>query len=245
MGIPSQNSLIREDSQDSIDDAEKGLYDSSVELTAPPPFAYIEQKRTTELDIDPRVLPTSPVHEGITPFSSVPELSLSWPPGHRATQATDVAKLETKVKKTEPKKRKISRWILFDLWFNTYRKFFTFVTVLNGVGIIMAALGKFPYAEDHLGALVLGNLLTAILMRNELWMRFLYMVAIYGLRGVGCSSSLAQNMAADKTCDLVGTLADQASSHICSAARRRYSFGMRAFRCGVRNYPDLADLECG
>jgi hypothetical protein len=49
----------------------------------------------------------------------------------------------------------------------------------------MAALGRFPYAVKHLGALVLGNLLMAILMRNELFGRFLYIVAIYGLRSVG------------------------------------------------------------
>jgi hypothetical protein len=83
-----------------------------------------------------------------------------------------------------PPNSKISRWILFQLWFNTYRKFFTFVTLLNLTGIILAARGRFKYAEDHLGALVLGNLLTAILMRNELWMRFLYLIAIYGLRSV-------------------------------------------------------------
>lgn len=67
------------------------------------------------------------------------------------------------------------------------RKFFTFVTLLNLVGIILTAVGKFRYAENHMGALVLGNLLMAILMRNELWMRFLYLLAIYGLRGVGSS----------------------------------------------------------
>jgi hypothetical protein len=52
----------------------------------------------------------------------------------------------------------------------------------------MAALGHFKYAENHTGALVLGNLLLAIMMRNELWMRFLYLVAIYGLRSVRTSS---------------------------------------------------------
>jgi hypothetical protein len=53
----------------------------------------------------------------------------------------------------------------------------------------MAALNRFPYAEKHLGALVLGNLLCAILMRNELFLRFLYLIAIHGLRGVGQLSS--------------------------------------------------------
>lgn len=167
-------------SHDSLDDAEKGIYDNTQELTAPPPFVYMGPKRAIRIDTK-LVSPASPVHEGITPFSSVPELSLSWPAGCRATDASE---LKTTIKKPAPKKPKISRWILFDLWFNTYRKFFTFVTLLNLAGIIMAALGRFPYAENHLGALVLGNLLTAILMRNELWMRFLYMVFIYGLRSV-------------------------------------------------------------
>ncbi|KAH7336722.1 hypothetical protein BKA65DRAFT_479597 [Rhexocercosporidium sp. MPI-PUGE-AT-0058] len=82
---------------------------------------------------------------------------------------------------TNPRPR-VSRWILFQLWFNPYRKFFTFVMLLNMTGIIMAAVGRFRYADHHLGALVLGNLLLAVLMRNELFLRFLYTIAIYGLR---------------------------------------------------------------
>jgi hypothetical protein len=177
-------------SQDTLDDAEKGMYDSTVELdvsTPPIPFVYLNgQKRVDNLEIDTQLIPTSPVHQGITPVSSVPELSLSWPAG-QPKRPTDADTLDTTVAKKPPptkKAPKISRWLLFNLWFNTYRKFFTFVTLFNLTGIIMAALGRFPYAETHLGALVLGNLLLAILMRNELWMRFLYLVAIYGLRSV-------------------------------------------------------------
>ncbi|KAF2794075.1 hypothetical protein K505DRAFT_242991 [Melanomma pulvis-pyrius CBS 109.77] len=178
MILSPKTHLAGDRSQDSsFDDAEKGMYDSTRELIAPPPFVYRDQQRA--IRFDNQLSPVSPVHEGITPFSSVPELSLSWPGGWRTT---DAHVLETTVKKPAPTKPKISRWILFDLWFNTYRKFFTFVTLLNLTGIIMAALGRFPYAENHLGALVLGNLLCAILMRNELWMRFLYIIAIYGLR---------------------------------------------------------------
>jgi hypothetical protein len=57
------------------------------------------------------------------------------------------------------------------------RKFFTLVIILNGVGIILAAVGKFEYATNHSGALVLGNLLCAVMMRNELFLRFLYLIA--------------------------------------------------------------------
>ena len=148
-------------------DVEKGL----------PPFANEDQK--AQIRVDTHLSPISPIYEGITPSSSVPVLSLS--AGGQVTKAPapDPAA-----------KKRPSRWILFQLWFNTYKKFFTFVTLLNLAGIIMAALGRFRYAENHLGALVLGNLLCAILMRNELFLRLLYMIAIYGLRSVRISSNI-------------------------------------------------------
>jgi hypothetical protein len=179
MASSPQSHLTRGSSHDSIDDAEKGLYDSSQLSVVPPPFVYMHQKR--DIHVETQLCPLSPIHEGITPLSSVPELTLQRPAGWKAIDANV---LEATVKKPPPPKPKISRWILLDLWFNTYRKFFTFVTLLNLTGIIMASLNRFQYAEDHLGALVLGNLLCAILFRNELFMRFLYLVCIYGLRGV-------------------------------------------------------------
>lgn len=78
------------------------------------------------------------------------------------------------VKKKPPPKRRVSRWTQFKLWFNTYRKFFTLVMTLNLVGILLAALNVWAYARKYTGALVLGNLFTAILIRNELFGRFLY-----------------------------------------------------------------------
>lgn len=141
--------------------------------------------------------------DGITLFSphSTPELALAWPPGWTKETAGDVPdgrrgkllskrpfaaateKDPKKGTKTSPKLQpKVGRWVRFRLWFNTYRGFFIFVTLLNLVGIVLAATGHFAYADNHLGALVLGNLLCAILMRNELFLRFLYIVSIYGLR---------------------------------------------------------------
>ncbi|KAF7448926.1 hypothetical protein A1F99_059750 [Pyrenophora tritici-repentis] len=157
----------------SLDAAEKGIYDSSVDLPAPG-FVYLEQKGSL-------VPAASPVHQGITPCTSVSELSLALPVVHKPA---DTAKLPNSVEKpiaAKPKKPEYSRWLLFDLWFNTYRKFFVVVVSLNLTGIILAGLNRFPYAENHLGALVLGNMLTAVLVRNELWMRLMYLLAIYGL----------------------------------------------------------------
>ncbi|KAI9508486.1 hypothetical protein F5148DRAFT_1275717 [Russula earlei] len=78
-------------------------------------------------------------------------------------------------KKPHAKKKKVSKWTLWTLWFNTYRKLFTFVVTLNFVGIILAASGHFPYAETWTSAMALGNLNFAVLMRNELFGRFLYL----------------------------------------------------------------------
>lgn len=163
------------------DDAEKGLYDNTHSLPVLPSPTHTDKK--TPLHIETWLSsPTSPIHEGLTPFSSVTPLSLSWPAGWKPKELLlDLAEEPKKPTKPKPK---TSRWILFKLWFNPYRMFFTFVTLLNLAGIILAALGRFPYADDHLGALVLGNLLTAVLFRNELFLRILYTVAIYSLRNV-------------------------------------------------------------
>ena len=48
--------------------------------------------------------------------------------------------------------------------------------ILNFIGILLAALNIWKYARHYTGALVLGNLLAAILVRNELFGRFLYLL---------------------------------------------------------------------
>jgi hypothetical protein len=172
-------------SHDSVDDAEKGIYDNSAERQVPLGFTCISQESANRTNT--QLSPLSPVRSGITPNPSIPDLSLLWPAAKPALrrESINATALKTELpKKPAPPKAKIPRWVLADLWFNTYRKFFTLIILLNLTGIILTALGHFPYADNHLGALVLGNLLAAILFRNELWMRFLYMVAIYGLRGV-------------------------------------------------------------
>ena len=57
---------------------------------------------------------------------------------------------------------------------HVFSQFFTLVVTLNLVGIALAATEQFPYANNHTGALLLGNLLCAVMMRNELFMRILY-----------------------------------------------------------------------
>lgn len=176
-GTPSEGSRSRD-----FDDAEKGQYDNSMFQLASPAKVHVVHKEVVE-DGGLLSAAVSPIHEGITPSSSQPMLSFPYP-----TKSTESSKpIASEKKKVTPpakKKNNTSRIILFALWFNTYRKFFTFIAILNLTGMILAGVGKFHYAENHLGALVLGNLLFAVLMRNELLLRVLYMVAIYGLRSV-------------------------------------------------------------
>ena len=217
------------------DDAEKGLspYTSTQTLPVsplPPAHLHLNTALSAET-LSPSS--ASPIHEGITPFSTTPLISLSWPPGCKALPlAADIPpEAKTDKKPAAKPKPKVSRWILANLWFNTYRKFFTFVTLLNLVGIILAAVGRFPYAENHLGALVLGNLLCAVLMRNELFLRFLYIISIYGLRSV---SRISQAMSGVPFANdgivtsTVGSHQHQAWRYLDPTACRRYPFRVRA-----------------
>jgi hypothetical protein len=72
--------------------------------------------------------------------------------------------------------KKVSRWVQTQLWFNTYRKFYFTVCIFNGVGILLAISNVWEYPRKYTGAFILGNLVTAILMRNELFGRILYLV---------------------------------------------------------------------
>jgi hypothetical protein len=91
-------------------------------------------------------------------------------------------------------KHSVSRWIRFQLWYNTYRlascvylmlgfvnnafverKFFTFVLGLNVIGVLLAASDKWSYARHYAGTLALGNIQFAILVRNEFFGRCLYL----------------------------------------------------------------------
>jgi hypothetical protein len=164
-------------SSSQLDDAEKGILDNSNQLPIIPPTALTREALSLPLT---KATP-SPTQGVLTPH---------------LTSATTLAQEEkpqpaTSEKPSSPPRppaRNTRKRTKFALWFNPYRQFFTFCVTLNGIGIVLAAVDKFPYARNHLGALILGNLLMAILVRNELFGRFLYLIAIYGLRRVSSLS---------------------------------------------------------
>ncbi|KAF9050714.1 hypothetical protein BDZ89DRAFT_1098750 [Hymenopellis radicata] len=115
--------------------------------------------------------------------------------------------------KPKPAKKKVSRWTLWTLWFNTYRKFFIFTFGLNMIGLVLAATGHFPYAVKFSGAMVVGNLNFAILMRNEIFGRILYGIVNFCFAKwaplwwrLGCTSVLQHLGGIHSGCALSGCL---------------------------------------
>ncbi|KAF5251095.1 hypothetical protein FANTH_3857 [Fusarium anthophilum] len=123
--------------------------------------------------------------KGLCDRSSLPTLP---PPVHVASEPTATEQRSKKIPslnaKPIPIKKPVSPWISFHLWFNTYRKLFVLCTSLNLAAMISAGLGHFSYAVNNSGAMVLGNLLFAVLVRNELFIRLLYTLTICTLRNV-------------------------------------------------------------
>lgn len=53
-----------------------------------------------------------------------------------------------------------------------------FTFTLNMVGIVLACLHKFPYAEQHGAAMALGNIVAAVACRNELFLRCVFWIVV-------------------------------------------------------------------
>ncbi|KAF8448029.1 hypothetical protein L210DRAFT_958150 [Boletus edulis BED1] len=130
-------------------DAEKG----TLEVRSPQLAANPDLTKSEKMPVDLDVFP-------------VQSLKKDAPP-------SNVAKPPAQPPKSQ--KIKISNWVHFIVWFNAYRRFFTFIIIVNFTGLGFAAAGLWPYALKYPGALVVGNLNFAILMRNEIFGRLLYL----------------------------------------------------------------------
>ncbi|TFK51097.1 hypothetical protein OE88DRAFT_1681056 [Heliocybe sulcata] len=113
-------------------------------------------------------------------------LSLTYVDLNNSKPTTDiVTKVEVTASAPAPAPKKLApgkatwkranRWTRFLLWYNTYRKFFTVVVTFNLIGILLAGLDVWHYPRKSTGSVALGNLWVAILVRNELFGRFLYL----------------------------------------------------------------------
>lgn len=119
------------------------------------------------------------------------------------------------------------------------RKFFTFVVTLNGVGLFLAAMNIWTYPRRYTGAFVLGNLIFAILMRNELFGRLLYLLVNTCFAKVRIHPTPKSHWKAltEETL-VVAAVVVPVRVYVCAPASRRYPLRM----CNLRLC--LAHLPC-
>ncbi|KAF4621340.1 hypothetical protein D9613_000841 [Agrocybe pediades] len=149
-----------------IDDAEKGLVVDRVYPPSPTTPSDAKSTPAPSFNVSSSLTLVAPAWNG-TPEKEKENPSPSPPPVLKKVSSTPPLK---------KLKQRASRRVRFQLWFNTYRKFFTFVMAANITGIVLAILDIWKYPRQYTGAFVLGNLLTAILMRNEAFGRLLYLL---------------------------------------------------------------------
>ncbi|OAX42182.1 hypothetical protein K503DRAFT_395620 [Rhizopogon vinicolor AM-OR11-026] len=134
-----------------------------------PTLTHIDAEKGT-LDVpSPQIADLSNNEKKVEHIDVFPVLSLK---KDAPFAPSDVAKAPPAPAK--PAKKKVPLWVLWVVWFNCYRRFFTVIFIVNFTGLGFAIAGKWAYAAKYPGALALGNLNVAILVRNEIFGRFLY-----------------------------------------------------------------------
>lgn len=97
--------------------------------------------------------------------------------------------------------------------------------MLNSIGLLLAIIGTWTYPREYTGAFVLGNLLVAILMRNELFGRFLYLTVNTLFAKVSSPSSII-NRRTQSRITVAPTLVST-RMHVRPSAPGRHTFWMR------------------
>ncbi len=103
---------------------------------------------------------------------------------------------------------------------------------MNVIGLILAATNTWKYPRDFTGAFILGNLLTAILMRNELFGRLLYLIVTTLFAKVRSPITYHGSLLVADTPSKVASPVVPPGMHISLTTPRWHSFGM----CYIRIY---------
>lgn len=123
------------------------------------------------------------------------------------------------------------------------RKFFTLTISLNFIGLVLAATNVWTYPRHYTGAFVLGNLLVAILMRNELFGRLLYLIVNTLFAKVsGIAGLLPSNLPTAFTLTVDSALVPL-GLYVCIAALRGHPFWLRYFGIRLVNFQSHVDLH--
>ncbi|KAJ3337429.1 hypothetical protein HDU93_001069, partial [Gonapodya sp. JEL0774] len=76
---------------------------------------------------------------------------------------------------------RISKTTNFRVWFNTYKRLWVLTVALNAVLLSLAATDRFAYGKMNAPSFALGNILIAVVFRNELFLRGLFVMANSGI----------------------------------------------------------------
>ncbi|KAI3945913.1 hypothetical protein MKW98_007262 [Papaver atlanticum] len=93
---------------------------------------------------------------------------------------TSIRRQESLLRKIPPKKTqsRLSIILLDQGLFTVYKRLFVVCFTLNMIGLILAAIGRFPYAKEKAALFSIANILALVLCRSEAILRIVFMLAV-------------------------------------------------------------------
>ncbi|XP_059624814.1 adenylate-forming reductase 06235-like isoform X3 [Cornus florida] len=88
------------------------------------------------------------------------------------------SKREQPPKPTKPKESRLSVILLDQGLFTVYKRLFVVCLALNITGLVLAAIGHFPYARNRAALFSIGNILALTLCRSEACLRVVFWLAV-------------------------------------------------------------------
>ncbi|KAK0431881.1 uncharacterized protein EV420DRAFT_1490394 [Desarmillaria tabescens] len=164
----------------SVDDAEKGIaeecYAVPLTLQSSRP-SIVSQDSCSKGPLPHPCLPLPPL-----PHAKFETIALTLPSKELSPNELALIRRQTK--------KRVSSWVKFRLWYNTYRRFFTVAFLFNFISLICAATHAWEYPRNYTGAWILGNLLFSVLW-PPLWFRLGISSALQHVGGIhsGCAIS--------------------------------------------------------
>ena len=117
------------------------------------------------------------------------------------------------------------------------RRFFTIIVTLNLVGLILAIKDEWQYPWGYSSPLCLGNLLAAILVRNELFGRILYLLVNKLFAKVRRRITRDHFASLTRPDDSVDALVVPSRLYFYPPTSRRYPFRLRDIQFCVARLP--------
>ncbi|CAM6090168.1 unnamed protein product [Calypogeia fissa] len=82
-------------------------------------------------------------------------------------------------KTTTKAKSRLQTIILKQSWFTVYKRLYLLAITLNAIGLTLAGANYFPYAKSNAVVFSLGNIMMCVLVRNEVFLRLIFWLAVH------------------------------------------------------------------